>query len=273
MNADSRPGEVFEIEPSDDGGLLSRLPWWLILTVAFVVTELTAHPAIGVSVLCMKFGWNDFRTGLWLRQRDPHRARGAVCSWFYIASGLWRVCLWSIGLSFVAIFFLLAIEGPQLKQKNPAMPPEVMACMVMWLLSFSAATLLTMVSAVLAWSRGVKVWISGRISEIRQLNVWPPRPVPKLRPDANLLKWWLIGAGAGVFVILFIVGLIFMFDGAKRPAPGANKVAGFVAGTAPFVSALAIVFFGSVILEKTGAKSPEECWAEDADPSNSISSG
>ena len=99
---------MFEIEPAESGGLLAHLPWWLILAIAFAVTELTAHPAIGVSVLCLKFGWNDFRTGLWLRHRDPFPHRGAVSFWFYLASGLWRVCLWSFALMFAAIFFLVA---------------------------------------------------------------------------------------------------------------------------------------------------------------------
>ena len=118
MNDDAQSDEVFEIEQSGDSGVLAHLPWWLILTVAFVVTELTAHPAIGVGVLCLKFGWDDFRTALWLRRRDPNRRRGAVCSWFYLSSGLWRVFLWSFALMLVAILFLMATEPPQARGPN-----------------------------------------------------------------------------------------------------------------------------------------------------------
>ena len=73
MTDDVRPGELFEIESADSGGLLTHLPWWLIAAVAFAVAELTAHPSIGVIVLCLKFGWNDFLTALWLQLRSPHR--------------------------------------------------------------------------------------------------------------------------------------------------------------------------------------------------------
>ena len=118
MNDDPHANEVFEIEPTGSGGLFARLPWWLILAVACVVTELTAHPAIGVSVLCLKFGWDDFRTSAWLRHRDPNRQRGEVCSWFYLASGLWRVFLWSFALMLVAIMYLIATEPPQARRPN-----------------------------------------------------------------------------------------------------------------------------------------------------------
>src|SRR5262245_56584508 len=116
MSAQPRPDEVFEIEPRESGGLLVRMPWWFIAGVAFLVAEFTAHPAIGVIVLCLKFGWNDFLTALWLRRRDPDRERGATCSWFYCASGLWRVCVWSFALLFVILILILCTElkpGPR----------------------------------------------------------------------------------------------------------------------------------------------------------------
>lgn len=277
MNDDSRLDDVLEIELLDSGGLFSHLPWWLILAVAFVVTELTAHPAIGVSVLCLKFGWNDFRTSFWLR-RDSIPRRREVCSLFYFASGMWRVCLWSFGLMFAAIMLLVATEGGPVRQARapnagPEMPPEVMACVGMWMMSFVAATLITILSVVLAWHRRVKVWISGGISDSRRQNQWPPRPRPRFRPESNLLKWWLIGSGAGLFVGLFLFGILLLFSGldamnlqarnGNNQGGGAAVFGGLVGGGLPIISAILILVIGGRVLDRIGARSPAECWPSD----------
>lgn len=276
MNADSRPDEVFAIEPIDSGGLFAHLPWWLILTVAFLVTEMTKHPAIGVSVLCLKFGWNDFRTSFWLRRRDPIPRRREVCSLFYFASGIWRVCLWSFALMFGAIIFLVVIEeGPVRRARapnaGPAMPPEVSACMVMWIMSFVVATLGTILSVLLAWFYRVNVWISGSISESRRQNEWPPRPRPRLPAESNLLKWSLIGSGAALFVVLFLIGIVFLFSGMDamngRAWNGNNQGAAaifsmLVGGGILICSTILILVIGSRVLDRIGAKSPTECWPE-----------
>jgi hypothetical protein len=264
-----RSNEVFEIEPAEPGGLLAHLPWWLILAVAFVVTELTAHPAIGVSVLCLKFGWNDFRTAIWLRRRDPDRKRGATCGWFYMASGLWRVCLWSFGLMFAAILFIVALDPPQPgrrgAQNDPDLPPEVMTCMVMWLTSFASATLLTGTSILLAWRRRVKVWISASISESRRRDEWPPRPLPRARPERNLLRAWTIGTGLGAFVICFVLGMIGLASLVGFVRAGNNPRAGaaFAVGIGvaiPIAAAFFCLTVAGLILNRTGASSPVDCW-------------
>jgi len=277
VNDDAHPDEVFEIEPTDSGSVFAHLPWWLILTVAVVVTELTAHPAVGVSVLCLKFGWNDFRTSIWLRRRDLIPRRRDVCSLFYFASGMWRVCLWSFGLMFVAIMFVVAVEGrgvPPPKGPDPGrvMQPEVLACMGMWMMSFVAATLITILSVVLAWYRNVKVWISGSISDSRRRDEWPPRSRSRLSPESNLLKWWLIGSGAGLFVALFLFGMILLFSGLeamnRQVRNGNNQGAaavfgGLVGGGLPIISAVLILAIGGRIFERIGAQSATECWPDE----------
>lgn len=283
MNDDHHPDEVFEIEPSDSGGVLAHLPWWLILAVAFVVTELTAHPAIGVSVLCLKFGWDDFRTSAWLRSRDPNRQRGAVCSWFYISSGLWRVFLWSFALMLVAIMFLMATEPPQARRPNggPVVPPEVITCLCMCLASFAVATVFTALAVCFAWGHRIKVWISGPVSRSRRLNEWPPRPIPGRLAPTNLLKGWLIGTGAGLFVFLFVAGILLLVAGVKVMLPrqiGNNQktavLFGIVVGVGiPLITAMIILVVRGRILSRIEAASPAECWPEDEKNSESDPSG
>ena len=276
VNDDSRTDEVFEIEPSDSGGLFAHLPWWLILTVAFVVTELTAHPAIGVGVLCLKFGWNDFRTALWLRRHDPDRRRGAVCSWFYLSSGLWRVFLWSFALILIAIPVLAATEPPQVRaarrlNAGPPLAPEIMTCLVMCLASYAAATMLTLLAVFLAWRSRIKVWISGTISESRRLNKWPPRPIPGRLAPSNLLKAWLIGTGAGLFLFLFVAGIALVLVGVKLLLPmqiGNNQksavlVAVVVGVGVILLTTMIILLIRGDIFSRIGATRPAECWPAD----------
>ncbi len=263
MNDDVRPGDLFEIEPSDSGGMFAHLPWWLIVAAAIVVTELTTHPSIGVTVLCLKFGWNDFRTALWLRGRDPNRRRGAVCSWFYLSSGLWRVCLWSFALMVLTILVIAVPQarqavGPNLKAQPPA---EFMTCMIVWLVSAGIATVLTALSSLLAWWHRTKVWISGSIAESRIKNEWPPRPAWRARTPINLVSWWLIATGIVLFMLLLTAGLVAMSPPNGRP-PGNVGIVPIVIMASLFLGALAVVALGSHAYQKLGASSPFECWPE-----------
>jgi hypothetical protein len=265
-----RSGEVFEIEPAESGSVLAHLPWWLILTVAMIVTELTAHPSIGVTVLCLKFGWNDFRTALWLRRRDLNRRRGAICSWFYFSSGLWRVCVWSFGLMFLIVMVVGVSQaqqaGAQQVPNNAPMPPtEIMTCMIVWLISSAMATFLTLVSVWLSRHGDVKVWISGSVSESRRQNRWPPRPTVWQRPETNLLRWWLILTAIAVFVPSFIVGVTVLATlGGRNPGQGGNWAAWVpvVIMTVLFLGAFFVLIVGGRQYERLGAISPWHCWPD-----------
>src|SRR5207302_5843758 len=73
------------------------------------------HDALPISmVMCLKLGWDDFRTAFWLRRRDPSRRRGRACFWLYLANGFWKVS--AIGLVVSLLFILIAIL-PRLGQR------------------------------------------------------------------------------------------------------------------------------------------------------------
>lgn len=267
MTDDVRPGEVFEIEPSNDDGISFHLPWWLIATAAFVVTELTAHPAIGVIVLCLKFGWNDFLTAWWLRRRDPDRVRGATCSWFYLSSGLWRICLWSFVLLFLTLGLLVAAEFQQLKQApaNQAanQGAESLTCLIVWLLSSAAATVLTVVSVLLAWRRKVKVWVTGSLTHSRRNGLWPPQPKHERR---NLLRFWLAATAVPLIGALFLIVLFSLaaFLGAipVNNAPMIALFALFLSCSILIAALVSVLSFGAKIFARVGAFAPTECWPE-----------
>lgn len=272
MNDDVRAGEVFEIEPADSGGMLAHLPWWLILTVAVVVTELTAHPSVGVTVLCMKFGWSDFRTALWLRRRDPNHGRGAVCSWFYFSSGVWRVCAWSFALMFITVMFGAAIgilqqPGRGAPQNGNALPPiEMMTCMIVWLVSAAIATILTVIAGIKAWRHRTKVWISGSIAESRKRNEWPPRPVHHGRPSINVMPVLRLPTGVLMFFALFLIAfvpfVVFVAPPNGPPPVRNGGVAIILWLIVSFMAALTIVVLSSGTYQCLVAVSPYECWPD-----------
>ena len=183
----------------------------------------------------------------------------------------------------VAIVFLMATEPPQARGPNrdPETPPEVITCLCMCLASFAVATMFTVLSVGFAWRRRIKVWISGTISRSRRLNEWPPRPIPGLFAPSNLLKGWLIGAGAGLFVFLFVAGIVLILVGVKAMLPrqiGNNQmtvvlVAVIIGVGIPLLTAIFILVIRGHILRRIEAISPADCWPADelipdSDPSD-----
>src|SRR5688500_12502652 len=82
--------EDFEVDRPDARG---TWVWLWLLLLGFVIYELTAYPALGIGTVCLKFGWEDFRTALWLRRTDPLPARGRACFWLYLSFGLLKTAI------------------------------------------------------------------------------------------------------------------------------------------------------------------------------------
>src|SRR5580658_3696594 len=67
--------------------------WTGLFLVGWVLYELTSQAFLGVTIFCFKLGWEDFRTAIWLRSKDPVAVRGKMELWIFIASGLWRTAI------------------------------------------------------------------------------------------------------------------------------------------------------------------------------------
>ena len=96
----------------------SRLAWPLVLVVGFLLFELTADPALGILLGCLKFGWDELRFSRRLRRQDPDPVRGRVCARFYEAFALWKVSLVALGVMFLAIM----IHGDLARPHEAARP-------------------------------------------------------------------------------------------------------------------------------------------------------
>ena len=272
MKVDVSKDELFEIEPRTSPGLWERLPWWLILSAAGLVAELTDHPSLGVVVLCLKFGWSDFLTALWLRRCDTDLTNGTTCFWFYVAAGMWRICLWS----FLFFTVTLAAFGWFLEQRKQAQPAlkgqanefetELQACAGMWLTSASLATSLTILAAVRACHQNKKVWLSSSLSQSRTHAEWPPNP-PQSR--TNQLRLCLSLAGILLAVSVTISGLVIpMFGFGFIRAPNAPLVGAwgvfvfFLLMSCMLIAPLWILRVVDRTNSRIGARTPQECWPQ-----------
>lgn len=82
-NADEADGKDY----SSGRGL--RLLWrYLPLIVGLIAFELTSNSMLGIVVGCLKFGWEDFFTAVWILRADRNRTRGASLRGFPSGLGL-----------------------------------------------------------------------------------------------------------------------------------------------------------------------------------------
>src|SRR2546421_118232 len=120
--------------------------WTGLLVVGWVLYELTAQPALGAVAVCLKFGWEDFRTARWLRRRDPDRGRGRACFWLYVGNGLWKTAL----VALVILFAMVVAVRVAARRRGQAPKQD-------WMDDVGVGTVLTM-TAALTLSAVATVW-------------------------------------------------------------------------------------------------------------------
>jgi hypothetical protein len=138
-----------------------------------ILYEATHDPAIAATALCVKFGWEDFRTARWLRRTDPDTRRGKACWWLYFASSLWKVAV-----SALAMFLLIVVLEHAFDIRQQGRAVDVLALIKGAFLSLLFASLLlvlaTVIALVLARRFNVRVWLNGAVGYARRRSEWPP---------------------------------------------------------------------------------------------------
>lgn len=186
-----------EIVPASDaqrGG--RRVFWWgLVLTAAWILYEFTSQPMLGIIVGCLKCGWKDFLTAIWLRRSDPNRARGAACSWFYLAEGAGKVLGASLG-----VMFAIILVFDWLNIRDVDRTPPLAAIGILALTGFALFALLILSGCLSARIWHVRVWIDGTVL----FGYWDPRSLPCCRGVTNHLNVlriaWILVVLPGLFV-------------------------------------------------------------------------
>jgi hypothetical protein len=232
------------------------LPWLLLL--GFVVFEATAQPVLGVTVVCLKFGWENFRTAFWLRRVDPDHRRGRACFWLFVAFGLLKTAL---AASF--IFFALAIVVPEIRKRqgnavNNAPPVEFMVAGLTVMAGVVLSSLATCAAVFKAWRGRLRLWVDRSVDDARRQETWPP-PNPR-HAHVNQARILILTALITISTILMLILVpsflvpLFMVIGQVNQIFATSAIA-----------LMMIVLSGFVLgirdsLSRSLANCPSDCW-------------
>jgi hypothetical protein len=231
--------------------------WLGVLVACLALYEMTNYPAVATALLCVKAGFNDFRTANWLRRRDPVPARGRATWWLYVARGLSISGIVAIAVSQIVVavglfelFWRGGVLGPWwdriLWTTAGALVPGV-ACALLSSVAFRVALFQ-------AQRHHLSLWLHGAIRRARERVTWPPSKEPCGR--RNLLTDYVVVSG-GFAMVPFVLAPAYFFFDVAAPARGAAIC---------MVFALLLGVAGSVEMlraNKLSASSAAECWPLD----------
>jgi hypothetical protein len=120
-------------------------------------------PAAAVVLACVAVAARDFRVGRQLAQSISDKAGGRVCARFTYAWGAWKFAWAGFVLMFVSVTSFTAVG------KNPNIPPEFLAAMLLCLGGFAASTAWTAAGLVAAYRSGMRVWVGEGVNQARTL--------------------------------------------------------------------------------------------------------
>jgi hypothetical protein len=241
----------------------------VLIVLAFVVFQMTAGLAAGLTVAVFSFGIRDVRTALRLWKFDPNRDRGRVCSWFYLAYSCWCVMVAVVSLLF---FFGLCNED---RRYHPSAPNlfsnEIAACAIILLFCMSVGIWASCIGVGLAMRRRIKVWVDPRLRLSLAANCWPPRATmgwpPILSGSSNRAYYirLVFYSIVGFFLVLGLISLLFFFISWLKSEPfGILRLTALAVVLVPTVLLAWIVLSPSWRgrIEGIVASNPRECYPE-----------
>jgi hypothetical protein len=240
----------------DSPGDPRRLPTGLVLPAlllaAWLLFELTANATLSVLLACLKFGWEDFRTAWWLYRVDPVRRRALACSWFYLASGIWKTAVMPI-LVVMIVSALWAMMGPRAQLPDEVVTQQVVSAIVVGVVAASALVGVVAIAVSLTLATGVRVWVHHQLHESRRRQRWPPHWDETLWQHDN--RGRAVLATALVFATIGLPPWLFRSVVHLGPLPEVIAVLAIVFG----VPILATTLY-ALLRERLFAHSPAECW-------------
>ena len=229
------------------------LVWIIVAGTAWLLFELHANSSLVAVVACLKFGWYDFRNGLWLWRTDPFPKRGGTHFWFYLALAFWKISLTAVGLTFGIL-----IVTSSLRMGFPG--AEILGAMFSLWVSCGLATVSTWLGCYLAWRRGVRVWVDSTVSYSRKRDIWPPEPF-----GTNKLHPLLLGAGVVAVTVSLVLGIIVGVALAEAKQVHGGVLVLCVMFGLIFVSG-GLLVLTEYLARTIGTSSPAKCWTPAAPP-------
>jgi hypothetical protein len=261
--------EVYDDKESTEG---VRRPWSNVVIVSLLVAlgwfifELTAQPALGAVAVCVKFGWNDFRTAWWLRERDPNRRRGAACFSLFVASAFSKMAVSAFVLMFAYGLVNALLQPPQPANQGAnwdALVPVFIAMSLTLLLGFGISALATARALWLALRFHCKLWLDPAVHQARRCDVWPPNVPTSNTNRARPLIF------TGLFMIYFPIMFAALVIVAGMAWDGRGPQQEWLA---PFFLSIVVAIISGPILmllardflaKRVLAQYAEECWGND----------
>lgn len=189
-------------------GLWSDLfSWTGIFMVGWLIYELTTDASLSVVVLCLKFGWEDFKTGLWLRRRDPDTARGRTCFWIFLA---WSLAKVAIAGAVSGCVIMVLIFGSQQNGQPRSILNLLVEAFLSMLIGFVLSALATLVALARAWRLGHKIWVDRVVTESRLVDWWPPTSQAFRR--VNRTGRLVFNAFVHVYFMILVPGFYLLVD-------------------------------------------------------------
>lgn len=263
----------FEDSPFDgdevrsSGSLLRYWDWMLAGSLAWLLFEMFAQPAVSIVAASLKFGWTDFANGFWLWRRDPLSARGRTCGMFYTAAGFWRITVTTLLLLLVAgvtIGVINSIQRPAGQRPPAGVDDAVLAGISALVISFCfvLSALTTLTATLMALRLKLKIWLDPRVRECRRFSEWPPRP----RGDNQISR---VVTTSLVFLSMVLLSVSFavaaQFGG--RGARGQGFPWLMLVPTAGIFGAAGLILGGrDWVLKRISASAPPACWPDQLRP-------
>jgi hypothetical protein len=240
------------------------------LAIGWVIYEVSHQPGLAAMVMCLKFGYEDFRTALWLHRKDPWPTRGKALRMLYFAAGMWKAAVMGI---LMVIVILIAIPFVNAIQNAPAPGPQpnndkalkdviqnrelFIGAFGMTLFGQFVASLSTARALQIARNNRISLWLHGAVQFARHRNDYPP-----MYGFTNRLVW--LNLTCFFFNWLLFMPIISILGTQAIRSMGFKN---FPGGLLFF-----LLFFGylrrAIIMarvhqqKKTMAEHPAECWCE-----------
>jgi hypothetical protein len=244
-----RPTDRLGASEPKDGRQWSDWFWLASLAaVAVLAFELTADPAIGTVILCLKLGLDDLVTARWHFRNDPDLGRARTLFWFHLARASWWVGLSAIVLAIGVVYFALFFQGRILKVRPTA---ERLLLEAVFAILFGI--LVTAMACGCAIRYRVKAWIDSRPGSLRR-GGWPP----------------VLTAGNSVRTVIFLAVFFFASIGSVGLMMALRRLdrtlAFAIMMTAVWISIALSFRFINALQARVVAEHPGDCWPHLAPP-------
>lgn len=245
------------------------MTWSALLVAGWTLYELTTQPALAAVVVCLKFGWEDFRTAIWLRRVDPYRPRAKACFALYVASGLWKTAVTaSIMLFAIVVVTAIAPEraGPRPQDREGDAPAMALGSMLAATIGYTLLAFATCRTLWLSLRYRIKLWLDGSVHRARRRSLWPPSEMWEDSTNRALRVLLTALVVLGFPLLMSVIGSIMMYvapPGAVRQANGQGREAFFaIIGLVMPIAVSAVVFLGlrDFLSRRVVALTPWDCW-------------